>query len=280
MNLNRFLRALIPLLAVASVSASCAPAVTTVGAVRLAGPVVIEVVKNQAIRYAIKNGVDQSVARVAVGGAVSVVGQFAFDQVQDSVYADDEAWYVTIHHWIGDSPVTSVIKLEANTNLGLKVKGEADVYFFQEDKRFLFDALKYEETQITIFNTESDFEAFAEGTIEVPGEQSAYDLNTLSMFMVSDRNFVPDYSDLLFVEEEKYGLLVNGALAVSRHGITPTKDLCESIPDEAWRANLLPSNLEDQKEGWCVKTAEGDLGQIIVTEDGKLQFELWVEEVT
>lgn len=279
MNLNRFLRVLVPLLAVTSVSSSCSAPVTA-GAVRLAGPVVIEVVKNQAIRYAIKNGADQTVARVAVGGAVSLVGQFAFDQVQESIYTDDEAWYVTIHHWIDDSPVTSVIKLEDNTNLGIKIKGEADVYFFQEDRRFLFDALKYEDTQITVFNTESDFEAFAEGTVTIPEVQSAYDLNTLSLFTISDRDFLPEYADLLFVEEERYALLVNGAVAVSRHGITPTRDLCESIPDEAWRANLLPSNMEDQVEGWCVKTAEGDLGSIVATEDGKLQFELWVKEVT
>jgi hypothetical protein len=241
---------------------------------------VIEVVKNQAIRYAIRNGSNRTVARAVVGGAVSLVGEFAFDQVQDAVYADDEAWHITIHHWVDDTPVTSVIKLEDSTNLGVKVKGEADVYFFQEDRRFLFDALKYEETQITVFSMDSDFESFAEGTIDIPQDQRAYDLNTLSMFMVSDRKYLPEHADLLFVEEEKYGLLVNGAVAVSRHGITPTKDLCESIPDEAWRANLLPSNIEGQEEAWCVRSAEGDLGRIVAAGSDRLEFELWVEETT
>jgi len=208
------------------------------------------------------------------------VGTFVFDQINDAIFDDDDAWYVIIHHWVDDEAATSVVKIENNSNLGIKIKGEADIYPFTEDRQFLFDALPYDETEITVFSRETDFDVSAEGTIDLPAVGSAYDLNSATQMAVSDPNYLPAGVDLYFEPDERYASLVNGAKAVSRHGIVPSPDICESLDanDSAWRTNLVPANVPDIAEAWCIQTAEGQYGSIQVVDREALAFEIWVSE--
>lgn len=269
-------RTLIGLLLALSLAASaCAAAapVVTDAAVQLTGNVVISVVRGEPIELAFRRAAATS--RNPLVTMAAVVGTFVLDDVPEDTFEDDGS-YVIINHLVADESVTTVVRIEDSGNLGIKVQGEADVYPF-EDGRIVFDALPYENTEITVFNRDSGIEVFAEGTIDLPSDGEAFDLETGTIFEVSDESYPPRFADLYFDEDEEYAALINGTTAVARHGVPGSLDACRSVPEEAWRDNLAPSDVSDIGEGWCIRSSEDELG-FIEAVDGDLRFKMWVTD--
>ena len=210
----------------------------------------------------------------AVGGFASIVGTFVFDQYKEDLFVED-SWYVIVHHWDNNEPVTSVVEVKSASELGIRIRGEAVLYPFAADRTFLFDALPYEEAEVTVFNASESDGIVAAGPLDVQ-ERTAYDLDSGSSFPVVDIDFMPANADLYFDDRDDFATMINGAEAVSRHGIPPSAQLCASIDDEAWRSNMVRSGLADLEEAWCIRTVEGRYGSVKII-NGQPEFEIWAE---